>query len=479
MQRVKTGWTWAALMGLSMLASFLGLAILAGPANASEVDMLIEKLAQKGLLTRIEAETMRGDIEMAEKASYIKHREESNPWLDGLTQKGDIRLRYEAFSRESRKVASGNTSDTADRNRYRARVRWGVEKQFDSEWKAGFRLATGTANDATSTNQTLTDEFGLKSILLDQAYATWTPTGRVKDLLPSTKLTEIGAGKVNNPFAKTSTSIIWDGDVNPEGIYEKIDFNLGKTDTGYTDLNFLFGQFVVDEDSDLSPGDQGMMAYGVGVTHEWAKDHKADFHVTYYDWQDYIGFAKGGGSALPNPLGGNDRELEDLKILNFFGSVNFISNIPMLGNQNVKVFGDVAVNTAAQDYESLNGAIYDAQSTNTPRNDEDMAFSIGTTIGKAKDPGTWEAGYEYYYVEANAVNGAFSESDLGLGGTNNRGHKLSYKYMIHKNIELNFSAWIVERINTTIETYFTSGDNDVFGDDNQILRTQADLVYKF
>nr|MBP9733319.1 hypothetical protein [Candidatus Omnitrophota bacterium] len=76
MQRVKTGWTWAALMGLSMLASILGLAIAAGPASASEVDMLIEKLAQKGLLTRIEAETMRGDIEMAEKASYIKHREE-------------------------------------------------------------------------------------------------------------------------------------------------------------------------------------------------------------------------------------------------------------------------------------------------------------------------------------------------------------------------------------------------------------------
>jgi hypothetical protein len=473
MQRVKTGWTWAALMGLSMLASFLGMAILAGPSHASEVDMLIEKLAQKGLLTRIEAETMRGDIEMAEKASYIKHREETNPWLDGLTQKGDARLRYEAFSRESEE------STSADRNRYRVRLRWGVEKQFDEEWKAGFRIATGTANDATSTNQTLTDEFGLKSIFLDQAYATWTPTKRFKNLMPSTKLVEIGAGKVNNPFAKTASTIIWDGDTNPEGIYEKIDFNLGKTDTGYTDLNLLFGQFVVDEDSNLTPGDQGMMAYGIGLTHEWAKDHKADFHVTYYDWQDYIQFAKGGNSALPNALGGNDRELEDLKIINYYASVNFLSNIPSLGTQNVKIFGDIAHNTAAQDYESLNGASYDESSRNTPRGDENMAFSIGSVIGKAKDPGTWEAGYEYYYVEANAVNGAFSESDLGVGGTNNQGHKLSFKYMIHKNIELNLTAWLVEKINPTIVDYFSSGDLDVFGDDDQLLRTQADLVYKF
>lgn len=471
MQKVRTGWTWAALMGLSMLASFLGLAAVAGPARASEVDMLIEKLAQKGLLTRIEAETMRGDIEMAEKASYIKHREESNPWLEGLTQKGDARLRYEAFSRED--------EDAADRNRFRARLRWGVEKQFDSEWKAGFRLATGTANDATSTNQTLTDEFGLKSIFLDQAYAIWTPTERVKGALANAKLVEIGAGKVNNPFAKTSTSIIWDGDVTPEGIYEKIDLNLGKSDTGYTDLNLLFGQFIVDEDSDLSPGDQGMMAYGIGVTHEWAKDHRADFHVTYYDWQDYIGFAKGGGSVLPNALGGNDRELEDLKIINYYASVNFLANVPALGTQNVRIFGDVAHNTAAQDYVSINGASYDENSKNNPRSGEDMAFSIGSTIGKAKDAGSWEFGYEYLYIEANAVNGAFSESDLGQGGANNQGHKLSYKYMVHKNIELNLTAWLVEKIDPTRVDYFTSGDLDVFGDDNQILRTQADLVYKF
>lgn len=472
MQRTRISWTRAALMGLSMFAATMAMGMNAAPVQASEVDMLIEKLAQKGLLTRLEAETMRGDIEMAEKASYVKHREETNAWLEGLTQKGDARLRYEAFSRED--------EDAADRNRYRARLRWGLEKQFDQEWKAGFRIATGTANDATSTNQTLTDEFGLKDIFLDQVYATWTPTERLKEVLPATKSVEIGAGKVNNPYAKTSSSIIWDGDVNPEGIYEKLDLNLAKSDTGYTDLNLLLGQFVVDEDSDLSPGDQGMMAYGIGLTHEWMKDHKADFHVTYYDWQDYIGFAKGGGSVLPNALGGNDRELEDLKIINYYASVNFLANTPMFGTQNVKIFGDIAHNTAAQDYTSRDGIDFSDESLkNNPRPDEDMAFSIGSVFGKAKDPGTWEAGYEYYYVEANAVNGAFSESDLGMGGTNNKGHKLSLKYMIHKNIELNLTAWLVEKINLQRVDYFSSGDLDVFYDDNQILRTQADLVYKF
>ena len=72
----------------------------------------------------------------------------------------------------------------------------------------------------------------------------------------------------------------------------------------------------------------------------------------------------------------------------------------------------------------------------------------------------------------------FTESDLGVGHNNNQGHKLSAKYLLHKNIELNFTAWLVERINKTKITYGSS-DLTVNGDDDNLIRTQLDLVYKF
>jgi hypothetical protein len=50
--------------------------------------------------------------------------------------------------------------------------------------------------------------------------------------------------------------------------------------------------------------------------------------------------------------------------------------------------------------------------------------------------------------------------------------------MVYKNVELGLTAWIVERVNKTIVT-FGAGDNRVAGDNDQVIRTQADLVWKF
>lgn len=474
MAQQSNGGSWITRVGASLLAAFTGLAMVAGPAHASEVDVLIEKLAQKGLLTRLEAETMRGDIEMAEKSSYVKHRGETNPWLADLTSKGDVRLRYEGFNREQQ--------DADDRNRYRFRVRWGLEKRFSDEWRAGFRIASGAGtNEATSTNVTLENEFGLKQVFFDQAYGIWSPTARVKEFLPNTLLTEVGAGKVANPYEKWGTSIIWDGDVTPEGIYEKWDYKLMDVGTdGRWELNVLAGQWVVDENSGKSAtsvGDVNMFSYGVGTYYTWMKDHDANFKFTYYDWNDLNNYYKVNTSALASTFGGNDREIADYKILNFYLETNFPVQIPAFGTQNLKLYGDYAYNQSEDDY------IGDSSTDETLRNvayreNENDAFSVGFAIGKPKVKGDWMFNYEYYHVEANAVVGSFAESDLGLGYANNQGHRLAYKYLLTDALELNFTAWIVEKINTTILTYQTT-DNNPNGDDQELLRTQLDLVYKF
>lgn len=445
-------------------------------AAASQVDLLIEKLVEKKILTRLDAESIRAEIETAESKSFKDEFKKAASWADGLTSKGDVRLRYEAFSRES--------EDSSDRNRFRFRfrLRWGLEKKFNDEWRAGFRIASGSGTtDATSTNQTFDGEFGLKDVFFDRAYAQYTPTARWKEIIPAIDHVEIGAGKVENPYDrdKWNTTIIWDGDVTPEGIYEQVDFNLYQNpddSNHWLKLNTLMGQWVLDEDSNLSPGDHEMLSYGVGATYQWAKGYKSSFKFTYYDWQDYAQFLKT-SSALSNALGGNDREVEDFKILNFYGDISFEVPTWWWGVQPMKVYGDYAHNTDAQTIANGTDGSSALQNPSL-RNDEDDAFSIGAKLGKAKDPGTWEFGYEYLYIEPNAVVGVFSESDLGVGHANNKGHKVSLKYMLHKSIELNFTAWLVERVNKTKLTYGAS-DLRPNGDDDQVLRTQLDLAYKF
>ena len=437
-------------------------------AHASQVDVLIEKLVEKRILTRIDAETIRAEVETAEKKDFKAQVKSSTPWLEGLTAKGDVRLRYEGFEREN--------EDSSDRNRYRFRVRWGLEKKLNDEWKAGFRLATGTGtNEATSTNVTFDGEFGLKQIFIDQAYGIYTPTARVKEWMPAVDKVEIGAGKVANPYNdKWATTIIWDGDVTPEGIYQAIDFKIADVgEEGSWKWHNLLGQFVVDEDSNLSPGDVEMLAFGTGTTYSWKKGHDVSFKFTYYDWQDYIQFQKTNPSSLASSFGGNDREVDDFKVLNFYADANF--EVPTWwGRQNLKLFGDYAHNAGLQE-----GGSTDEELRNPDlRGDSDDAFSLGATLGAAKEQGEWTLTYEYLYIEPNAVVGNFAESDLGVGYANNQGHRLSWKYMILKNLEFNATAWLVERIDKTILTY-GSADLRPNGDDDQLLRTQVDFVYKF
>lgn len=441
-------------------------------AQASQVDLLIEKLVEKKILTRMEAQEIILEVEKAEKKDYQIQVRQETPWLENLSSKGDIRLRYEGIERES--------EDSSDRNRFRLRLRWGLEKKFNDEWKAGFRLASGeSANTPTSTNQTLDGEFGFKNIFIDRAYAKFTPTQRAQEMLGAgVNAVEVGAGKVENPYDRDrwNSTIIWDSDVTPEGIYEKMDFRLmdDPASGAFLDLNTLQGQWVIDEDSDLSPGDHEMLSYGFGVTYQWKKNHDAALKVTYYDWQDYAQFIKS-SSIVNENLGGNDREVSDFKILNFYAETNFEVQTWWWETQPLKVYGDYANNTGLQDDI---GTTDESLQNPALRGDSDDAFSVGLTLGKAKDRGSWAFTYEYLYIEPNAVVGNFSEADLGVGFANNQGHRLSWKYMLLKDLELQLSAWLVERVDTTKLTFGASSLRPN-GDDDQVFRAQFDLVWKF
>jgi hypothetical protein len=119
---------------------------------------------------------------------------------------GDIRVRGESFFQRYDGCIS-----CADRNRARIRVRFGFDGKLNDDFIAGLSIATGTLQDPTSTNTTLTNMFEKKTIGLDRGYITYNPV--------AAKWLSLTGGK----FAYTwqRTSVTFDPDLNPEGFAER------------------------------------------------------------------------------------------------------------------------------------------------------------------------------------------------------------------------------------------------------------------
>lgn len=388
----------------------------------------------------------------------------ANKWLKDLSFKGDLRLRYEAFEQ-----SSGHPSETDDRNRFRYRLRYGFEKKFNDQMKVGFAMASGeqtagTQVDPTSTNTTFDNLFNFKDVFIEKAFAMYTPN--FAKVGPVEKFT-ITAGKVDNPFEKGSSDMIWDRDVKPEGIYEKADVKLYDTSDLKINGYATVGQFILDEDGTIG-GDSELYAHQAGVNAVFYTpffDRPVDFHTagsyyTYRNFEDFSNFLIGGTSlARGNAnLDGNATQLDakDFEVIELYSEV---AVYPM--GMPVRAFFDIAGNpadkTPATSATGLDG--------------EDMAFAFGAKLGGIVQKGDWELSYTYKRIEANSVVGAFTDSDFGTTGhAAKRGSVFKAGYAITDAIQLNAAAIFVNNLNT--------GTVSGLRDEEQ-KRFQLDAVWKF
>ena len=390
-----------------------------------------------------ELESLKLKLEPREKPVYVTSPAGSAAalpaWADGLKMGGDFRLRYEGI----------NESNEAnrDRNRFRFRLRYGIEKQLNQDFIFGFRLATGTATDPTTPNQTLTGDFTPKNIFIDRAYVKYQP-GFLKEKVPHLKSTEIGAGKVANPYLDSSGIMLWDPDVNPEGIYES-------AETSFYGGRFrpfaILGQFVVNENAAAT--DAEMFAYQGGYRLELSSDVKKPLTWTsalaFYDYSDVTnssnftvsGTSLAGGNTT---LGSTDLAAGDFKVLNIYQDLKFgLASLP------VKLFGEYDQNLTDHTFDPVR---------------RNHAYQYGLVLGNAKAKGDWQVNWYYAYIEPNALYAAFTESDFGGGHVNQMGNNFETYYMLTNFMKLRFKA---------------SFTNNVLGTDDETRRFQTDLEWKF
>jgi hypothetical protein len=367
-------------------------------------------------------------------------------WAGKIKFKGDLRLRSENIEQE--RVANAAVEDAADRNRARIRARFGFDAKVTDNVKATIQLATG-GDDPRSSNQTIGGEGSRKSIGLDLAYVDW-------KFMQGGNLT---AGKVKQPFWKPGQSLFFDGDVNPEGIAVAFDRGM------------FFGSaygWWLEERFNASPTGQNadtiMLGAQLGAKFSlFGGETKVAAH--YYD----LGGGEGSnpfynGNAFGNTTVGETIGTTTTQVL------LYDYNVMMLSAEMGLTLADLPF-TFWADY---------AQNTASGVED-DTAYGLGVTLGKASNAKTWEAGLFYQSVDKDALFAQMIDSDFGDGVSDADGWVIKAGYAPVKNVTLNGTYFMNTR---TVCGAGASPNNRQCGAgipayDLDYNRLQLDVNYKF
>ncbi|MCK4538355.1 MAG: putative porin [Candidatus Krumholzibacteria bacterium] len=346
-------------------------------------------------------------------------------WNDRVKLSGDFRQRHELIQDESK---------DEDRTRWRIRARLVLSAVISDELSVGMRLASGS-DDPVSTNQSLDGGFSTKGFGLDLVYFDYHPEA-VKGL-------SIVGGKMKLPFLKVQkTELLWDGDLNPEGLAAT--FNGKLNDKVSVILGSAF--FYIEENSSsddyymvgaqgalkVKPAEGMHLMAGVGYY-----DYNIDPEETYCYFDNEDSF---GNTAVVDP-GDADKLMyaTDFNEFEFLGEFGYRKD-----KLAFYLYGNYVMNTAA---DSL-----------------DTGYLVGATLKRGKGKGNVKLAVNYREIEDDAVIGVFTDSDFRGGGTDGNGLELGFGYGLADKIDMGLSYFL---------------NNKGIDEEVDYKRLQVDLKVKF
>jgi Putative porin len=430
---------------------------------------------------------------------------------------GDVRLRYEyrGGRTDDTPVAPpgpgvAGTNDWQERERERYRLRLGLRGTFLDDWFFGLRLETNA--NARSTNVTFGDdtasstpggggpfEKNSDTIYVGQAY------GGYKGF-PGFTFT---GGRMPNPLV--TTPMVWDPDINPEGLAEqwKHTFTFGGAPPpplSYSkdgkavapppptepflslDVFANFAQFVYDDANPENPlgarstttangskqlvpnTDAFLLAWQVGARFNFPKSFYFQLAPTLYNYtgngDTFNIHYQGGDPNLTNAesLAQNQTGINSLLVFDLPGEFGWkLWGVPM------RVFGDFAVNFEADDRANAAG--------HPGKGSDRYAYQIGLGIGQLKKKHDWQLEAWWQHQEQYALDPNLIDSDLFDQQLNLQGVAVRAGYMMTDAVVLNLTygyAWQID------DALGTGGNGEIaINPLNQYQILQADLSFKF
>ena len=313
-----------------------------------------------------------------------------------LSINGDLRLRYEY-----------NTSDGDARTDSRGVARGRVAAIYTANptLEFGARLVTGDPDDPNSADVSLSNFNDDLQVSLDQIYA--------RKVYGALTLT---GGKFSNPFRRTD--LVWDGDVNPQGIAGQYDFVGSETSTitGRA-LYFPIERSVAASDSTAS---------GLQLTldQQFGAGWSMGVATGYYDYEIEATDTANTGDTRTNRLDGAGAYVSDFDLLNLIASITYDG----LGDRwPLQLQADYVQNIGADDF--------------------DTGYNVSAALGQSAETGDYRFSYGYHQAEADAVFAAFAQDNISYG-SNYLQHAVTASYVLNDHLTLDaaFYAFRVKDI---------------------------------
>ncbi|MGX2032397.1 MULTISPECIES: putative porin [Methylocaldum] len=414
-------------------------------------------------------------------------------WVNRFKLSGDFRVRFEdqLFADDNQEgsylnwpvinedggiTAAGEDAflnTTVDRQRYRIRVRLGLEAQIADHFKAGIRLATSNDRSPISINQTLGQYGKQYEVALDRAFLQYDHVdGKGTDWFT------VWAGRFANPWL--STDNLFDPDLSFEGFAGTFRLPIGpkaelaqdffrsgpqyrQINMGFSTPNTAFltlGAFPLQE-IELESQDKWLWAAQSGLDWLFGTNTRVKAGVAYYDYKNIV--------AQPNALGSRRN---DWTAPEFFTKGNSLAAIRSPGNDPdgcavneivclVGLASDFNIVDAmfALDYGGFgeNHVMFTANYSENIGFDEKeilkrtgetikpktTAFQVRLDVGRPeiRKFGDWSTFFAYKYLERDSVLDAFTDSNFHLAGTDAKGWMAGMVYGLAKNTWANI-RWL-------------------------------------
>jgi len=338
----------------------------------------------------------------AKKANELSAFDQKLAWAAKTQFKGDVRVRQETV-----KIDGESNNGGRDKDRQRIRARLGAYSEINPQVDTGIRIATGGGDDARSTNQDMDNYFDKKQIWLDLGYIDYHPDA-VKNL-------HVIGGKMLQPWVSMG-DVIWDSDINPEGLAVTYKYPLGGSAELFGSLGNYSLKDNVDGEGVQFRHDLRLTAGQLGSRFAITDNLKLTVGGSVYAYQNDKD-SRCTGTSTPCALAVNGNSADNqFRLYEGFSQID-IGGLPMP----LSFYGQ---------YVKNNDAV----------TDQDTAWLLGA---KSKVFG-FNLDYNYRDVQRNAVVGAFTDSDFANGTTGSRGHKFKVGYDIDKNFALGATYFLTK-----------------------------------
>jgi hypothetical protein len=426
---------------------------------AQDAGALLDLLVKKKLITDQEAEEVRAELTKQVSETSGGKWKLSSP-ITEIELYGDIRLRYQYNGGQTGDNSPlgphvngiAGRDDWQERERERYRLRIGLRGVLADDWFFGIRLETNASS--RSTNITFGDDAGGSN----GAFAKNSDTVNVGQAYLGYKgfrdVTLTG-GRMPNPLV--TTLMVWDPDINPEGLAEQwkhtynFEFGGGSTAAAESygkeggkgfvapapsepfklklDLFVNFAQFVYADSNPENPlgpraqvggvagrptGQSGqlipntdafLLAWQAGAKLTFPKNIFIQIAPTLYNYtgnsDKFNIHYQGGDPALTNflSLAQNQTGINSLLVFDLPWEIGW-----KIGELPIHAFGDFAVNLEGDDRASAAG--------HPGFGDQRYAYQAGLGVGQLKQKHDWQIDVWYQHAEQYSLDPNLIDDDI-------------------------------------------------------------------